>query len=444
MKFMLRKNYTKSLLCGFFVLNFICNFQSIFAQGKKDNISINVTLNRADWKFTMGEKAVFSIAIFRNGQPLPNIPFHFELAQEKMVPSISKDTMSTKNKLVKVEGTLLQPGFLRCVVTATIGEKKYRALATAAFSPDSIRSFAQLPEDFITFWKNERTAQTKIPLDTRMVLLPERSDSLINVYEVSIQNELPGSRIYGILCVPKKPGKYPAVLQVPGAGVRPYRGDTALAQKGIITFQIGIHGVTVTKPNQFYYDLAFGPLRNYFFSDMGNRQDYYYHRVYLGCLRAVDLLVSLPMVDTSRIAVYGGSQGGCLSIVTAALDHRIKYIASFYFAMSDLTGYLHGRAGGWPHMFSPANVARMGSKENIKTAGYYDVANFAKFVSIPGIYCWGYNDEVCPPTSIFAAYNNIEAPKKNVITKDAGHGLSSRQSEEVNRWLFEKLLKTKE
>ncbi len=435
---MMQKNYSP-LLYGFFVLIFLSNAIGISAQVKSVDVSISVTLNHTDWKYKMDERAVFSIAVLRDGKPVSNIPFHYEIAQERMTPFISKDTMCTKNTRVKDEGTLTQPGFLRCIVTATIGDKKYKALATAAFSPDSIKAYAQMPEDFSTFWANERTAQTKIPLDTRMVLLPERCDSLINVYEVSIQNENRGSRIYGILCVPKKPGKYPAALKVPGAGVRPYRGDTALAQKGIITFEIGIHGVTVTRPYQFYYDLAFGALRDYYFTNMGNRRVYYYHRVYLGCLRAVDLLASLPEVDTSRIAVYGGSQGGCLSIVTAALDHRIKYVASFYFAMSDLTGYLHGRAGGWPHMFSPGNFARMGSKENLETAGYYDVANFAKLITIPGIYCWGYNDEVCPPTTSFAAYNNIKAPKEKVITKEAGHGLSSEQSAEVNKWLIQKL-----
>jgi cephalosporin-C deacetylase-like acetyl esterase len=115
-------------------------------------------------------------------------------------------------------------------------------------------------------------------------------------------------------------------LKVPGAGVRAYYGDTALAKKGIVTFEIGIHGVTVTQPNIFYYDLAFGPLYQYYFFNLDSRDNYYYKRVYLGCLRAVDLLTSLPEVDTSRIAVYGGSQGGALSIVTAALDKRVKYV----------------------------------------------------------------------------------------------------------------------
>jgi cephalosporin-C deacetylase-like acetyl esterase len=60
----------------------------------------------------------------------------------------------------------------------------------------------------------------------------------------------------------------------------------------------------------------------------------------------------------------------------------------------------------------------------------------SRLINIPGIYCWGYNDEVCPPTSIYAAYNNIHAQKEKVITKEAGHGLSAEQSKKVNDWLL--------
>jgi cephalosporin-C deacetylase-like acetyl esterase len=432
------KNYSRLLLSFFFLFSAgIVN--DAIAQANPEAVSVKVTLNHPDWKYKVGEKAIFSIAVFQNGQPVENASLHLEIGKEKMKPSVVENFLTTGNEKVVDGGTLWQPGFLRCIVTATINGKEYRALATAAFAPENIKAVANTPADFSAFWANARKEQLKVPLDRRMVLLPERCDSVINVYEVSVQNNRSGSRIYGILCVPKKPGKYPAALKVPGAGARPYRGDTALAGKGIVTFEIGIHGVTVTQPNQFYYDLAFGPLRNYYFSNLDDRDSYYYNRVYLGCLRAVDLLASLPEVDTSRIAVYGGSQGGALSIVTAALDHRIKYIAAFYFALSDVTGYLHGRAGGWPHMFSPANIGSMGSAEKIKVSAYYDVANFAKLINIPGIYCWGFNDEVCPPTSIYAAYNNIHAPKENVITKESGHWLSAEQSTRSANWLIQKL-----
>ena len=121
----------------------------------------------------------------------------------------------------------------------------------------------------------------------------------------------------------------------------------ALAEKGIITFEIGIHGIPVTMPTTVYYNLAFGALNEYYFNNLEDRDRYYYKRVYVGCVRAVDFLLTLPQADTSRLAVYGGSQGGALSIVTAALHDKIRYLVALYPALSDLTGYFHHRAGGW-------------------------------------------------------------------------------------------------
>src|SRR5690554_7541409 len=100
-----------------------------------------------------------------------------------------------------------------------------------------------------------------------------------------------------------------------------------------------------------YVDLGAGPLYGYMKSNLDDKDNYYYKRVYLGCVRAVDFIESLDKFDGNTIGVTGGSQGGALSIITAGLDSRIDYLAAFYPALSDLTGYLHGRAGGWPHMF---------------------------------------------------------------------------------------------
>ena len=92
--------------------------------------------------------------------------------------------------------------------------------------------------------------------------------------------------------------------------------------------------------------------------------------------------------------------------MTAGLDPRVKVLAPYYPALSDVTGYLNGRAGGWPHMFKEES-RRLAPR--IAVAPYYDVVNFARRVKAPGLYSWGYNDETCPPTSMYAAYGVITA-----------------------------------
>ncbi len=137
------------------------------------------------------------------------------------------------------------------------------------------------------------------------------------------------------------------------------------------------------------------------------------------------------------------ARGGALSIVTAALDNRVKYLVAYYPALSDLTGYLHERAGGWPHLFSKDNYVFNGKKDKIETSKYYDVVNFARLLKVPGYYSWGFNDETCPPTSMYAAYNVITAPKELFLALETGHWTYPEQYEKTNPWLYAKLQQKK-
>jgi cephalosporin-C deacetylase len=169
---------------------------------------------------------------------------------------------------------------------------------------------------------------------------------------------------------------------------------------------------------------------------MDNRDHYYYNHVYLGCLRANDFICSLPEFDGVNLMVAGGSQGGALSIITAALDPRVKALSALYPALCDLNGYQNARAGGWPHLFSkPENL----SKEKIETSRYYDVVNFAKFINVPGFYSFGFNDVTCPPTSIYSALNSIKAPKSVFIVKEAGHVGTTEQYKKVTDFVLQEL-----
>ena len=402
------------------------------------SVKIIVAPNHPDWTYKTGEKAVFTVTVLKNGNPMPNTRIYYETEPERMDPAKTDSLTLTDGKAVIDGGTLKTPGFLRCIVTTSIDGFKYRNLATAGYEPAAIQPTVTKPADFDVFWEKGRQELAKIPLDARMRLLPERCTGNVNVYEVSLAN-INNSRLYGIACIPKKEGKYPAIMLPPGAGVRAYYGDVGLAERGFITFTIGIHGIPVTMPDEVYKNLADGALKGYQGFNLDDKNAFYYRRVYLGCIRANDFLVSLPQYDGEHLGVTGGSQGGALSIVTAGLDNRVKALAAYYPALSDMTGYLNNRAGGWPHFF----YSKWGPTSNIKdkseTVGYYDVVNFAKALKVPGNYAWGFNDETCPPTSMYAAYNSITAPKNLILNLETGHFVYPEATIKMNDWLVEKL-----
>lgn len=400
------------------------------AQPAQKLINVVVSPDRTDWKYKEKQEVTFTVQVFKNGNLLKDVVVDYELGPEFFPVKKEKDVL-LKNGKTTLKASMKDPGFLQCKVTAKVEGRNYEGLATVAVNEEQIRPTTVEPKDFDNFWNKAVSDARQTPLDPKMLLLPERCTSTQNVYHISFQNERPGSRMYGILIVPKKEGHYPAVIQVPGAGIRPYNGVDY--GENVISLEIGIHGISVNMPQEVYHNLGSGALSGYPGFNKNDRNAHYYKRVYLGCVRAVDFIYSLPEFDGSTLGVTGGSQGGALSIVMAGLDSRIKFLAAVHPALCDYAGFLHQRAGGWPHYY---RNAQPGPNE-VETLAYFDVVNFARRVNVPGWYSWGYNDVVCPPTSMYFAYNVIPGAKELHLYLETGHWTYPEQNAARYQWLKE-------
>ena len=409
------------------------------------SIQLRVAPDHRDWSYRLGEPARFRIMVTADNTPVDNATVTYSVGPELM-PAMSKTAVVPLDGLVVDGGTLKEGGFIRLKASVEMAGKTYYGNATAAFAPETIKPYQTDPADFDAFWQKGKDELAQIPLEAKVTLLPEACTDTVNVYHVGIRTVgrswSGAGRVYGILTEPKAPGRYPAVLMVPGAGVRPYSGNTDWAARGAIVLEIGIHGIPVNLAKEVYDQLHAGPLNGYQTFNLDDRETYYYRRVYLNCLRANDFLASRPMWNGQDLLVTGASQGGLLSIVTAALDPRVTALAAIHPAMCDVAGPLHGRAGGWPHPFKPnddGTPAFHATPAKIATLAYYDAVNFARRLKAPGFYIWGYNDETCPPTSTFAAYNIITAPKTLAVQPEQAHTYPSEQWEAVNNWVSNNL-----
>jgi len=410
-------------------------------------VQVRVVPDHRDWTYQPGESVKFKVFVTADNEPIDNIAASYTVAPD-MMPGTAKTAPVPLDGLVIDGGTMTVPGFLRCAVTAEVAGRTYRGLATAAFAPEKIAATQVDPADFDAFWQVQKAELAKVPMEPLLTLLPDACTDKVNVYHVSFRNVGPNwtpvpSRMFGILCEPKAPGKYPAVLRVPGAGVRPYFGDKDLAARGVITLEIGVHGIPVNMTQSVYDTLYSGALTGYWLFNFDNKETFYYHRIYLGCVRANDFLTSREMWNGKDLLVLGASQGGQLAIVTAALDPRVTGLSATHPAFCDVSAELHGRAGGWPHPFMPDAVSGQASPQatpaKIATATYYDTVNFARRLKVPGFYIWGYNDAVCPPTSTFAAYNVITAPKELAVEFEQAHSYIPEQGEAINAWVVRRL-----
>jgi cephalosporin-C deacetylase-like acetyl esterase len=405
-------------------------------------VKVMVVPDHRDWTYQLGQSARFTVTVLADSEPIDNVTVTYTVGPD-LFPGEKKTAALPLSGLTIDAGTMAQPGFLRCIVTTQVAGHSYRGLATAAFAPEKITPTQVEPADFDAFWAAGKAELAKVPMDARMTLLPDQCTSTVDVYQVSFRTVGPhgplvSPRIYGILCEPRAPGHYAAILKVPGAGVRPYSGDPELAAKGAIVLEIGIHGIPVNLNKEVYDELGAGALNGYWLFNFDDREHYYYRRVYLSCIRANDFLTSLPNWDGKRLVVMGASQGGELTIATAALDPRVTGLSATHPAFCDVTGELHGRAGGWPHPFKAqedGSPSLQATPAKILTASYYDTVNFAKRLRVPGYYNWGYNDETCPPTAAYAAYNLITAPKTLGLTLELGHSYTVEQYDAISGWV---------
>lgn len=384
--------------------------------------------DHADWLYKTGEKVKIEVQFYKYGIPQDGVEVLYELGGD-MMPSDTKGTVKLKNgKAVISMGTMKEPGFRDCRLTAKLGGKTYSHHIKVGFSPEKLQPYTQLPSDFNEFWNKTKAEAAQFPLTYTKEYVEKYSTDKIDCYLIRLQLNKQNQCIYGYLFYPKAEGKYPVVLCLPGAGIKTIKGPMRhkyYAEEGCIRFEIEIHGLNPELDEDTFGEIsrAFSSRENgYLVNGLDSRENYYMKRVYLACVRSIDLLTSLPEWDGKNVIVQGGSQGGALALITAGLDKRVTACVANHPALSDMAGYKAGRAGGYPHLFK--NTVDMDTPAKMKTLAYYDVVNFAKQITVPVYMTWGFNDNTCPPTTSYIVYNVLNCPKEALITPVNEHWTS--------------------
>ena len=410
------------------------------------NITVTVTPDHKDWVYKTGETITFTVDVRKSGTLLDGANITYEMGPE-LYPEVKKD-MVLKEGTTVIKGKMTKPGFYKLKVTAHVAGKDYEGWCSAAVSPEQIQPTAQCPKDFDAFWAKAIEEARWTALEPHIEFLPERSTPDVNTYHVSFQNDRWGRRVYAILNVPTKPGKYPALLRVPGAGVRPYTGDEWFCKQGCIVLEIGIHGIPVTNPQAYYDNLYSAALAGYWHHGLHDRNENYYKHVITGCIRAIDFIETLQTNgvewDGQNLAVTGSSQGGFLSLATTALDKRVSCYGAVHAALCDHEASLKRQACGWPHYFYDEGQQRPIDHPDpnvVEQTRYYDGVNFVRRITVPGYFSFGYNDNVVPPTTAYGTYNVAGGDKTLSPYPKTAHFWYQEQWDEWNAWLLQQLKK---
>jgi cephalosporin-C deacetylase len=141
-------------------------------------------------------------------------------------------------------------------------------------------------------------------------------------------------------------------------------------------------------------------------------ETYYYRRVFTDGVRAVEAARNHPAIDPARIAVTGGSQGGGIALAVAGLVPDVgvtmpdvPYLCHYRRATtlvdtapySEITVYCHTHRDRIDTVF--------------RTLSYFDGVNFAARIKARALFSVGLMDTICPPSTVYAAYNYVTSEK---------------------------------
>jgi cephalosporin-C deacetylase len=151
-----------------------------------------------------------------------------------------------------------------------------------------------------------------------------------------------------------------------------------------------------------------------------------FRHIFLDTAQLASIVMSMPEVDKNRVGAMGGSQGGGLTLACASLEPGIKRLAPVYPFLCDykrvwqmdLAKDAYEELAWYFRSFDPQHKHE---DEIFMKLGYIDIQNIAKRIKGEVLMGVGLMDTVCPPSTQFAAYNKITAPKEMVIYPDYAH-----------------------
>lgn len=398
------------------------------------------TPDHADWLYRTGEQAAVEVQLYRYGIPQEGLTVEYALGGD-LLPADRSGKVVLKNGRATIPlGTMRHPGFRDCRLSATIGGKTYRHHVKVGFSPEAIEPHTAQPDDFAEFWQESKAQLAAFPLQYTKERVEKYCTDRVDCYLIRLTLNRQGQSVYGYLFYPHdaRPGSCPVVLCPPGAGIKTIRNPLHhkyYAEAGYIRLEFEIHGLHPDLPESTFGELsrAFNGRENgYLANGLDDRDNYYMKRVYLACVRCIDLLTSLPEWDGRNVITQGGSQGGALALIAAGLDERVTACVANHPALSDMARFEIGEADGYPHF---SRMPGMNTPEKLRTMAYYDVVNFARRIRIPTRMTWGYNDDVCPPTTSYAVYNVLQGPKEALVTPVNEHWTTEETERGHLEWI---------
>lgn len=282
------------------------------------------------------------------------------------------------------------------------------------------------PADFDTFWADTLDQTRRFDLNARFVAVPTPLRQ-IEVQDVTFAG-YGGAPIRGWLLLPARTeGPLPCVVEFIG-----YGGGRGLPTDWLLWASAGYaHLVMDTRGQGTGWRQGDTPdpqaggephLPGFMTQGIRSRETYYYRRVYADAVRAVEAAQAHPRVAASRVAVTGGSQGGGLALAAAGL------LPDLTLCLPDVPFLCHfSRAvtltddAPFSEIARYLRIHRTQTDTVMQTLSYFDGMHFAARAQARALFSVGLMDTVCPPSTVYAAYNRYAGPRDIRVYPFNGH-----------------------
>ncbi|MBK8900794.1 MAG: acetylxylan esterase [Anaerolineaceae bacterium] len=286
----------------------------------------------------------------------------------------------------------------------------------------------QEPDDFDAFWQQTLAETAEFPLNADFEPVDEGLQT-IDTYDVTFAG-FGGQLVKGWFLLPRhRTGPLPCVVQYQG-----YSGGRGFLMNWLGWPSLGFACLVMDTRGQGWAPYSPGEtvdlapqgtgshVPGFMTQGIQDSHTYYYRRVFTDAVRALEAARQHEAVDAGRMAVTGGSQGGGITLAAAGLDTAVAV------AMPDVPFLCHYRHATEIVDTSPYNeITRycVGHRDQVETVfhtlSYFDGVNFAVRAKAQALFSVGLMDDICPPSTVYAAYNYYAGPKEMAVYSYNNH-----------------------
>ncbi len=283
------------------------------------------------------------------------------------------------------------------------------------------------PADFDEYWEKALKELADTPADVEYIPANIKVPGFL-CYEMYFTGTR-GARIHCRFVRPEKiEGKIPAVLRFHGytGNAGDWYDQLSYAAAGCAVYAIDVRGQGGT--SQDTNMVKNGTLDGHIVRGLADEdpQKLFYRDVYLDCKRLAEIAIEQDFCDTTRVCAVGGSQGGALTIAAASLEPRITHAAPHVAFLCDYKrvwemdldkdAYI-----GLKDHFRHFDPLHLHEDEIFTKLGYIDLQYLAPRIKARTLMSTCLLDNICPPSTQYAAYNRMTCEKYHLVFPDYGH-----------------------